>query len=174
MGAAVRDDVEKDNLIHVDFDRDPVFREAVRHWGPVPEHLKDSNAQFARGMISVLAHLLALSWVVVIPLIGPILATIVVPFFAGYRGGRLVDRYNGLLLGFLGGLFWSVGSSVILLTLLSLLPLSGTVFHMDSLGWTVVLLYVAAVVLFASFGGYTGGRRPYEPRLERLIPWLRR
>ena len=107
-----------------------------------------------------LALLFALLPVALIPILGPVLYAIIVPFYAGRRGGRYLCKRHAPVAGALAALTALMVFTWIFIATLEYVarPLPGEIFYTDPLGLLVISSFYVSIFLFLVVGAYIGGR----------------
>ncbi len=114
--------------------------------------------RFDKGFFKALLLMALLTFVLFIPVMGPFLLFSVVPYTAGYYGGRHVLKKDGLLIGVLVGFIWSLAQFYIIFFVV--LRQFGLIGQVDFSGTYEMLLIFAAFfanTFFCGLGGWRGG-----------------
>ena len=123
-----------------------------------PEFVEE---RFDKAFFVALILIAVLFLLIFIPLIGFILVLTITPYYAGYRGGRFVSKKNGLQVGILVGLIWSIIVTYLLFQILNMLQNVSEVSPgiYTSLDFLIVATIFIFNIAFCGLGGYTGGRK---------------
>jgi hypothetical protein len=90
---------------------------------------------------------------VFIPVLGLILTLTIVPYFAGYQGGKFVNRRDAVLVAFLSGFIWTILEIYIFITILSNLNLAViTPGIYTGTDWLLIILLFLSNILFCIIG----------------------
>ncbi len=106
------------------------------------------------------------SFLLFIPILGPVMELSLVPYLACNRGCRYVDRKNGLQVGLLIGIIWSTIVVYIMLQLLDVVSLAVTEPGIKTIEDSIIIITIFTCnILFCMLGGYTGGAK-FELRTQ--------
>jgi hypothetical protein len=114
--------------------------------------------RFDKAFFMSLLLIAALSFLIFIPIIGPYLALTFVPYFACSRGCRYVSKRNGIQVGLLVAILWSIIEVLILFQFLSYvgLSLAEPGIH-TSIDVAILIAIFTSNMLFCAIGGFSGG-----------------
>lgn len=104
--------------------------------------------------------LFALIPIALIPILGPILYTILVPFYAGKKGGYYLCKRHAVISGFMAAITAVMVFFWILIAILELAVRSipGQINYSDPVGLLIVSLFFTGIIVFTLIGSYIGGR----------------
>ena len=139
----------------------PKYRYKYKTAGKEPERRqKEIEERFDIAFVASLALIALFSLFTFIPIIGPVLALTLVPYLACYRGCRYVNSRNGVQVGLLVGVVWSIVEFYLLFQILNFVKISvaepGIYTNIDML---LVVLICLGTISFSMFGGYMGGKK---------------
>jgi hypothetical protein len=118
-------------------------------------------------MVSV-GLLALLSLLFFIPLLGPLMGLSLAPYFACNRGCRHVNSKNGLQLGFMMGVLWSVIELFLLFQILNFVKIAVTEPGVHTIVDIAIIVFVfMANIIFCTIGGYTGGGKFEEANVTK-------
>jgi hypothetical protein len=116
--------------------------------------------RFDKAFVISLGIYALLSLLIFIPVIGPLMVATLVPYIACNRGCRYVSKLNGIQIGLLIGIIWSIIEVYLLFQFLTLIKISvadpGIYTGLDT--WIIFLLAITNII-FSIIGGYTGGAK---------------
>jgi hypothetical protein len=114
----------------------------------------DKAFLFSLGLIALLTLLFF------IPIIGPFIGLTFVPYISCNLGCKYVQRRNGLQVGALVGLLWSIVEVYMLFQILTFIKISvadpGIYSNLDM---AIIVAIFTTNLLFCMIGGYTGGAK---------------
>jgi len=115
--------------------------------------VKKMEERFDHAFLVTLGIFALFFLLVFIPVVGPILILILIPYVAGYHGGKFVNRKDGILVAVLAGFIWTLLEIWIFYSLLSSLDLAvnppGIYTGLD---WTVIILIFLTNIMFCIMG----------------------
>lgn len=98
--------------------------------------------------------------IILIPILGPILVFTFVPYFAGYNGGKYINRKDGLLIAMIVAVIWTIIEILILFSLMDSLNLAASeVGIYTRLDWILVLIPTSMNIIFSMVGSYFTERK---------------
>lgn len=129
-------------------------RGKIKEEAEVPEERFDKAFGLSLGLIALLSLL------VFIPVLGWLLCLTLVPYLACNLGCRYVSKRNGIQVGILIGIVWSIIELYILFQILTIIKISlANPGIYSGLDMAIIILIFIANILFCMFGGYTGGAK---------------
>jgi hypothetical protein len=116
--------------------------------------------RFDKAFLISLVLIAILSLLVFIPFIGPLMVLTLVPYIACNIGCRYVSKRNGIQVGILIGIIWSIIQFYLLFQILNLIKISVTDPAIrTTLDLFIIILIFMATIIFCIIGGYTGGAK---------------
>ena len=104
--------------------------------------------------------LFALIPIAFIPILGPILYTILVPFYAGKKGGHYLCKRHAMISGLMASItavivfFWVV----IAILEFAVRSIPGQINYSDPVGLLIMASFFTGLIVFTLIGSYIGGR----------------
>lgn len=116
--------------------------------------------RFDKAFLISLGLIALLSLLVFIPILGPLLLLTLVPYLSCNIGCKYVGRRNGVQVGLLVGILWSIIEFNLIVQFLNQIKIAvGEAAIKTNLDlFLIVLIFVANIVL-CMIGGYTGGAK---------------
>jgi len=116
--------------------------------------------RFHQAFIISLTIIAILSLLIFIPYVGPFIGLTLVPYIACNLGCRYVDKRNGVQVGILVGVIWSIIEIYLLFIFLSQVRISVTepaiLTNLDA--FIIVFIFISNII-FCIIGGYIGGQQ---------------
>lgn len=121
---------------------------------------KPHMERFDKAFLISLGLIALLSLLVFIPVLGPLLLLTLVPYLSCNIGCKYVSKRNGVQVGLLVGILWSIVEYNIIVQFLNQIKIAvGEAAIKTNLDlFLIVLLFIANIVL-CIIGGYTGGTK---------------
>jgi len=129
--------------------------------------------RFDKAFLISLGLIALLSLLVFIPVLGPLLLLTLVPYLSCNIGCKYVSRRNGVQVGLLVGILWSIIEFNLIVQFLNQIKIAvGEAAIKSNLDlFLIVLIFIANIVL-CIIGGYTGGTKFEMKELKEEIEEL--
>jgi hypothetical protein len=124
--------------------------------------------RFDKAFLLSLGVIALLTLTIFIPVFGPLMVATLVPYLACSIGCRYVDKHNGIQVGILIGILWSIVELYLIFQILSQIPISlNDPVIKERADYFVISMLFASNILFSAIGGYSGGSK-FEKAQEKL------
>lgn len=131
-------------------------------------HITELEERFDKAFGLSLGLIAIMSLLFFIPIIGPFIGISFVPYLACNLGCRHVQRNNGLQVGFLVGLLWSIIEIYLLFQILNIVRISVTDPGIyTNLDLAIIIIVFIANIFFCMIGGYSGGRKFIRTKMRK-------
>jgi hypothetical protein len=141
----------------------------IRPMDETPElHEADHSIEerFDKAFLASLGIFALFSLIIFIPLIGPLMVVTLIPYFACSRGCKFVTKRNGIQVGILVGMIWSLIEIYLLFRFLTLIKISvAEPAIITNLDIFIIFILILSNLIFCVIGGYVGGAE-FEKKLK--------
>ena len=128
--------------------------------GKVKPTLEPRIERFDKAFLISLGLIALLSLLVFIPVLGPLFLLTLVPYLSCNIGCKYVGRRNGVQVGLLVGILWSIIEYNLIVQFLNQIKIAvGEAAIKTNLDLFLILLIFVANIVLCMIGGYTGGAK---------------
>lgn len=138
-----------------------------------PSTMQEDEVQiverFDKAFIISLGLIALLSLLIFIPFLGPVMLLSVIPYMSCNIGCRYVSKRNGIQVGILLGIIWSIVECYLLFQFLKevMISVSEPAIRTNVDVFIIVLIFTANLI-FCIIGGYTGGAKFEEANKDKF------
>jgi hypothetical protein len=139
----------------------------------IPSTMQEDEVQiverFDKAFVISLGLIALLSLLIFIPGLGPVMLLSVIPYVSCNIGCRYVSKRNGIQVGILIGIIWSIVECYLLFQFLRevMISVSEPAIR-TSVDVFIIILIFTANLIFCIIGGYTGGAKFEEANKDKF------
>ena len=123
----------------------------------------EKGPSFIRGLVTIMGLYLLAIPAMIIPLVGPVLAITLIPYFASAFGSRFTHPNERLPLAFTCSMIWSsIVTFFSLFVMTKLASISPMGFNMDGYVWALILVFWIFNTAFTVLGAINPWRDPFR------------